>query len=120
MRAITYLWYLHHLEVVVASWQDLQTVEGIECITTCLEHRQAEMDLPCYFGLLSPAEAHQSASTSSSSEVYSNSCPGAYGARTRAIACEVCVIWFHGAMERLPFLWYHVCSLESSGAVRSP
>ena len=51
------LWYLHHLEVVVASWQDLQTVEGIECITACLEHRQPEMDLPCYFGLLSPAEA---------------------------------------------------------------
>lgn len=57
MRAITYLWYLHHLEVVVASWQDLQTVEGIECITACLEHRQAEMDLRCYFVLLSPAGA---------------------------------------------------------------
>ena len=60
------------------------------------------------------------ASTSSSSEVYSNSCPGACGARTRAIECEVSVIWFHRAMERLPFLWYHVCAPESSGAVRPP
>ena len=60
------------------------------------------------------------ASTSSSSEVYSNSYPGACGARTRAIECEVSVIWFHRAMEWLPFLWYHVCAPESSGAVRSP